>query len=235
MRKNKKIIGILLTLSMVLVMNVPVFAAENTDEDIVVHRIIEQDIEKGNSLVTPRILNKDTVTSYSDDGKLAFFENKETTKLATVENQDVYKCENATTFAAVNGHNSRLDYVAGGSVTVAHYYTLDKSNNHFQMLKSTFTYNVSSSRYRFINVKGGYRLEGNKVSGGHYAPGYQSRVFDDKLVGSKTETITVNSPILKYSTNTLHFEILTHTTFTVKDMTNGTTWNEELGIYSING
>lgn len=235
MRRNKKVKCILLTLSMLFVMNMPVFAAENTDGDIVVHRIVEQDIEKGSSALKPCILSEDTVTSYSDDGKLAFFESEETTKLATVENQDVYKSENVTTFAAVNGHNSRLDYVAGGSVTVAHYYTLDKSNNHFQMLKSTFTYDVSSSRYRFTNVKGGYRLEGTRVSGGQYASGYQSRTFADKFVGTKTETITVNSPVLKYSTNTLKFEILTHTTFTVKDMTNGTTWNEELGIYSING
>lgn len=235
MNRNIKFKMSLIMLCCVFAVNMPVFASENIDEDALVQKVVQQDIATKNETFKEALLNEENVTSYSDDGKLAFFENKETTKIATVKEQEVYKNENTTTFAAVNGHNSRLEYVTGGSVTIAHYYTLDKSNNHFQMLKSTFTYDVSSSKYRFVNVKGGYRLKGTKVSGGVYEPGYTSRNFYDKLVGRTTETIQVNSPLLKYSTNSLHFEILTHTTFTIKDLTNGGTWNKEFGIYSING
>ena len=122
-----------------------------------------------------------------------------------------------------------------GSVRSARQSNLDCKSDKKSCLNRVNLYDVSSSKYRFVNVKGGYRLKGTKVSGGVYEPGYTSRNFYDKLVGRTTETIQVNSPVLKYSTNSLHFEILTHTTFTIKDLTNGGTWNKEFGIYSING
>lgn len=57
--------------------------------------------------------------------------------------------------------------------------------------------------------------------------------FPDKLVGTTTEVIEINSPILRYHEDYNRFEIMSSTKFTIKDMNNGTLWDKEYGIYSI--
>lgn len=234
MRRVKKV-GVLIVVIMLAQANVNVKAQEIYVSENAVKVLVERDVNQMNEQVEMCSIQLEEPTQIlrKEDSTLAIFEEEKTTELGVVGDKVVCKNEKITVFAAEEGYNSRLAYVPGGSVKVAHYYTLDSSNNRFQMIKSTFTYSVNESKYRFTNVKAGYRLRGQKPSGGEYSKALTWVSYSDKTVGTKTEVITVNSPIILYNENPLKFEIASVTTFTVKDLVNGTLWDKEIGFYSI--
>lgn len=73
MNRNRKFKMSLIMLCCVFAVNMPVFASENIDEDALVQKVVQQDIATKNETFKEALLNEENVTSYSDDGKLAFF------------------------------------------------------------------------------------------------------------------------------------------------------------------
>lgn len=143
---------------------------------------------------------------------------------STKQSEKQYKMEDITTFSISEFEKGVSKTVGGGKVYITLYYSIDETTELYKYNKVEFKYVVNNSRYRFVNVKGGYQARGSYNNGVDFynTYGYIYKNFSDKLAGTTTERISVNSPYLQLHTMWTLFGMSGITEFKVKDVQTGT-------------
>lgn len=174
-------------------------------------------------------ITNETKEFYLDENQKVEVSHEKKTEVAELglmkaNGETVYATHDITTFAISEFQKGENVRTGGGTVYLTLYYSIDSSTGAYKYKKLVCKYDIDSSRYRFVNVQGGHQLHGRNASTGawHETTGYRMRSFSDKLMGTSTETISVNSPFLVYSGININFGMSGITTCKLKDMVNGT-------------
>jgi len=177
-------------------------------------------------------INNKTKEFYLDENQKVEVNHEKKTEIAEsglmkVNGETVYKTQDITTFSISEFQKGENVRTGSGTVYLTLYYSIDSTTGAYKYQKLVCRYDVDSSRYRFINVQAGYQGHGQNINTGEWyaTNGYRMRSFSDKVAGTSTETITVNSPFLQYSSILMNFGISGITTCKLKDNVNGTISN----------
>lgn len=169
---------------------------------------------------------------YLDENQKVIVSHERKTDISNINmlksnSETLYRTQDITTFSISEFEKGKNTKTGSGTVYITLFYSIDSSTNAYKLKKITFKYDIDSSRYRFVNVQGGYQANGRNVSNGslYTTNGYRMKTFSDKIAGTSTETLTVNSPFLKYSDILWDFGMSGITTCKLKDMITGTTSN----------
>lgn len=177
-------------------------------------------------------INNTTKEFYLDENQKVEVCHEKKTEIAEVgvmkaDSETIYRTQDITSFSISEFQKGENVSVGSGTVYLTLYYSIDSSTGAYKYQKLVCRYDIDSSRYRFINVQAGHQAHGQNVStGAWYATnGYRMKNFSDKVAGTSTETITVNSPFLEYSSIMMNFGISGITTCKLKDNVNGSISN----------